>query len=149
MVDKSKIYKACLLNIEKRIQTIQDALDAAIAAGNEETKSSVGDKYETGRAMMQIEQDKQRAQLGKALFLKNELSQIDLNKKYDKVEKGVLVITNAGQFFISTSIGKLKIAGNVIYAISVKAPLAKALMGKRKNDMVFFQNKEYSIIKLL
>lgn len=149
MIDKLKIYDACLLNIEKRIQSIQEALDAAIAAGNEETKSSVGDKYETGRAMMQMEQNKHQAQLDKAMVLKNELLQINLNKKYGIVEKGALVATDAGYYFIATSIGKIIIEENTVYAISLDAPLAKAFIGKKENDVAFFQDKKYTIKKLL
>lgn len=149
MIDKLKVYNACLRNIEKRIQAIQEALDAAIAAGNEETKSSVGDKYETGRAMMQMEQDKQRIQLDKAMVLKNELLQINLNKKYEKVERGVLVVADAGLYFITTGIGKIIIDEYTVYAISMDAPLAKAFIGKKENEIVFFQDKKYAIKKLL
>ena len=148
MIDKSTVHKACLSNIEKRIQTIQEALDAAIASGNEETKSSVGDKYETGRAMMQMEQDKQRSQLAKAQYLKTELSQINLHKKYDQVEKGALVQTDAGQYFIATSIGKIVIEKEICFAISTDAPLAKALMGKKKNEEVVFQDKKYVVLEV-
>lgn len=149
MIDKLKIYNACLLNIEKRIQTIREALDAAIAAGNEETKSSVGDKYETGRAMMQMEQNKHQTQLDKAMVLKDELLQINLNKKYETVEKGALIAADAGHYFIATGIGKIIIDENTVYAISLEAPLAKAFIGKKENDAVFFQNKKYTIKKLL
>ncbi len=149
MVDKFKIYEACMSSIESRIQAIQEALDAAITAGNEETKSSVGDKYETGRAMMQMEQDKQRTQLGKAILLKNELSQINLKRQYKKIEKGAVAITDAGCYFIATSIGKVTVEENVIYAISTDAPLAKALMEKKENDVLFFQGKKFIIQKIL
>ena len=47
-------------------------------AANEEGKSSVGDKYETGRAMMQIERDKAAQQLDEALKLKNIIDQISI-----------------------------------------------------------------------
>ena len=148
MNDKKAIYEACLANIEKRIQAIQEALDAAIAAGNEETKSSAGDKYETGRAMMQMEQDKHRSQLAKAQHLKTELLHINLGKKYDTVEKGALVRTDSGLYFISTGIGKIMVGSEVCYAISMDAPLAKALFGKKKNKVVVFQDKKYRVLDI-
>ncbi len=149
MIKKIQLYNACLFNITERIQTIQEALDAAIAAGNEETKSSVGDKYETGRAMMQMEQEKCRTQLIKAVHLKNELLQINRDKKYGRIEKGALVITDAGHYFISTSIGKVIVENKTYYAISADAPLAKALIGNKINDVVLFKNRKYNILNIL
>ena len=142
---KSKLLAECHSIVDERIRVLQEALDEAIAAGNEETKSSVGDKYETGRAMMQMEQDKYRIQLMKVNFLKNELAIIDLNKKYDKVEKGALVLTQNGNYFISTSVGKLFIDGEKYFAISVEAPLSKALINKKEKDEVTFQHKKIVI----
>ena len=148
METKTQLYNACLSIIEKRIQTTQDALNEAIAAGNEETKSSVGDKHETGRAMMQLEQEKYQAQLINSIRLKNELSQIDFLNKYEKIIKGALVITNNGNYFISASVGKIIIGQKIYYAISVKAPLAKALLGKQVNESVFFQNIKYMVLDI-
>ena len=149
MTEKVQLYNACLANIDKRIGAIQKGLDAAIAAGNEQTKSSVGDKHETGRALMQLEQEKYQAQLLKAIHLKNELQQIDVDKKYNKIEKGALAITNFGHYFISTSIGKIIIENKTYYAISSNAPLSKALVGNKINDVVFFQNRKYNILNIL
>ena len=148
MTEKIRLYKMCLAKIEKSIQAAQEALDAAIAAGNEETKSSVGDKYETGRAMAQMEQDKNRSILSKAIILKNKLLQLNPEKNYDKIEVGALVITDGGSYYISTSIGKIILNEKVYYAISAEAPLAKVLLGKIKNDTVIFQNKKYSILDI-
>ncbi len=145
---KKQLYQACLFDIEKRMTTAQEALDDAIAAGNEESKSSAGDKYETGRAMMQMEQDKHRAQLLKAAQTKSEMTQIDIKRKCIKVEKGALVHTSGGSFFISVGIGKIKL-NNSYYAISPEAPLAKAMMGHQENEIVLFQNKEYQIVEIV
>ncbi|MEO1260681.1 MAG: 3-oxoacyl-ACP synthase [Bacteroidota bacterium] len=148
MTEKFQLYKMCLAKVEKSIQAAQEALDSAIAAGNEETKSSVGDKYETGRAMAQMEQDKNRSILSKAIILKNKLLQLNPEKKHDKIEEGALVITDIGNYYISTSIGKIVLNKKLYYAISAEAPLAKSLWGKTKSSSVVFQNKKYSIIDI-
>lgn len=145
MIEKIKLYKACIAEIDKRINIAQESLDAAIKAGNEETKSSVGDKYETGRAMMQMEQDKYRGILIKTINLKNKLQQIDLNKKYEKAEEGAIVIANNGVYFFATSIGKIILDEKKYYVLSTDAPLAKAFYGKKKNETINFLNKKYTI----
>lgn len=146
---KKQLYQACLQNIEKRISNAQEALDAAIAAGNEETKSSAGDKHETARTMMQIEQDKARTQLIKAMLLKNKLTQIKTNNKGDKVTRGALAITGAGKFFIAIGIGKINLEGDIYYAISPEAPIALAMINKKEQEIVRFQDKEFVVHKIL
>lgn len=145
MEKKIQLHKECLSRIEKSIQSAQKALDAAIKAGNEETKSSAGDKYETGRAMMQMEQDKNREVLIKAVLLKTKLSQIDPLKSCSQVETGALLLTNNGNYYISSSIGKILLDGTTYYAISPEAPFAKALWLKKVQEQVTFNNRQFTI----
>jgi len=51
---KEALYKACEEDTEKRINVIERNLKSIEESRNNETKSSAGDKYETGRAMLQI-----------------------------------------------------------------------------------------------
>ena len=54
---KAKLYDSCLKLVDERVAHIEDAMRNAQASANEETKSSAGDKYETGRAMMHLEKE--------------------------------------------------------------------------------------------
>ena len=60
---KTAIWTACYEQVEQRIQTIESVLASIVESRNNETKSSVGDKYETGRAMMQQKEDQNSRQL--------------------------------------------------------------------------------------
>ena len=80
------------MKAKKSKKSFQESLDS-------ETKSSAGDKYETGRAMVQIELEKNQAQYNKFLKLKNELKQIDPIVIKSKIEYGSIVVTNNGNFF--------------------------------------------------
>ena len=72
-------------------------------------KAVQGDKYETGRAMMQIEEDNNRTQLLQALQVKNQLQKINLQKEFAKVGLGSLVTTNHAVYFLSIGIGQVTI----------------------------------------
>ena len=63
---KSQLYNFCMEYAEERISTANEAIKAARDSSNDDTKSSAGDKYETGRAMMQQDIDRQTLQLGEA-----------------------------------------------------------------------------------
>ena len=70
---KSKLYQQCLNIIEDKINVARVSMDTAQQAADQESKSSVGDKYETGRAMMQLEKEKLMFQIHEALKLKKVL----------------------------------------------------------------------------
>ena len=135
--------------LDQKVVSIQQAIDSAIESRDSETKSSVGDKYETGRAMMQNEIDKNKAQLSIILKQKQELEKIDATKTCNKVEFGSILKTNFGNYFISIGIGKVNIDNENWYCISVSSPIGQVLFDKNSGDMVQFQGKEIKIQKML
>ena len=135
--------------LDKRIIESQNALEAARESRDNETKSSVGDKYETGRAMVQIEMGKYQDQLTKALKLKKALALINTKKEYGKAEFGSLVITNLGNYFISVGLGMMEDNGTRYFAISLASPIGKSLEGKLAGDKVAFQGKTFEIVELI
>jgi hypothetical protein len=60
---KEQLWMQCQKIVEDRLATAQQAMDAAQQSANQEEKSSAGDKYETGRAMAQLERDKAATQV--------------------------------------------------------------------------------------
>ena len=142
---KQKIYNSIVESLDYKIEIAKEAILSAKESRDNDTKSSAGDKFETGREMMQIEIDKNEAQLSKALHLKNDLSKINLLTNNTKVEFGSLVKTNNGTYFISVGIGKVEVDKKEYYAISLVSPVGKILYKKKIGDKVFFQNREFFI----
>ena len=131
--------------IDRKIEIALSAIDSARESRDSDTKSSVGDKYETGRAMMQIELENNKIQLSKALDLKKELSRIDIKKDYTRTEPGSLVITNQGNYFISVGLGKIEANNQDYYSISLASPIGKLLHNREIGDSVKFQGREFTI----
>lgn len=138
---KEQLHAACLAFVGQRIATCQAAIDAAQESANSETKSSAGDKYETGRAMAQNERDRNAVQLHEAKQLLGELQRIDPQRACDAVRPGALVSTSMGRFYVSISAGKLTVGGVDYFAVSAAAPVAVALSGKRAGEQVTFNGK--------
>ncbi|MBO9702188.1 MAG: 3-oxoacyl-ACP synthase [Sporocytophaga sp.] len=145
---KVKLYELCTAFVEQRIASSQKAIEHAQLAANEETKSSAGDKYETGRAMMQLEIEKQSVQLGEAMKLKQVLSQINPEKSTDIIQSGSLITTDQGNFYISISAGKLEVEGSIYFAVSPVSPIGALLMGKKSGDSVQLNGKTFTIRKI-
>lgn len=117
-------------------------MDAAQEAANAESKSSAGDKYETTRAMMQIERGMSAGRLAEALKLKSELDQINATKIHAVVQPGSLTITSQGNFFIAISAGKLIIDQTEYFVVSPASPIGTKLRHAKVGDVLTFNGKE-------
>lgn len=144
----------------------------AQASANEEGKSSAGDKYETGRAMAQLEIEKASTQLAEANKLKQALEQIILDENNSSsqrtrnssptestgnwqpatgnkfIKPGSLVITNQGNYFISIAAGKLTVDDQTWFAISAGSPLGATLLGKKEGDVVKVMGKDIVVVRV-
>lgn len=118
-------------------------------AANNETKSSAGDKHETSRAMMQLEQEKLGKQLKELEEQRSELEKIDISKPSVQIAKGTLIQSDKGFLFISIGLGKISVDGKTVFAISPQSPLGLKLLGKKENDVVEMNAVNYTIQKLL
>ena len=145
---KQQLYNQCLAYVEQRISTADNAIKSARESANNDTKSSAGDKYETGRAMMQQEIDNNTRQLNEAKKLKMVLDQIQPDKETDSVQLGSLVITNKGNFYISISAGQLATDENIYFAISSASPIGAKLMRLKAGAEFNFNGKDFSIINV-
>lgn len=135
--------------LRAKISTATKAIASAKAARDNETKSSAGDKYETGRELMQFEMDKQSGQLNQLKLLQGELSKINLKTTYTQAAFGGLVLTNQGNYFLSVSLGKVELELEIYYALSLASPLGKMLLGKSVGDSFIFQGKEFRVLEVV
>jgi len=138
---KEQICQLLLEILEQKIKTVQQNIFYIKEARNNETKSSAGDKYETGRVMMQAELDKQFLLLRQLLQQQVDILKIKKTKPTEEVGFGSWVKTNQGNFLISIGLGKVGEA----FVISLASPLGKALKGLKTGETTIFQNKEYQI----
>jgi transcription elongation GreA/GreB family factor len=134
--------------IATRMQVAWDAMQAAQASANEEGKSSAGDKYETARAMGQIERDMHARQYENNRQESLVLERIDSTLSFPKIGIGALVTTADHYIFVSISAGIITIEGKKIIAVSSHSPIGNALLGKQVGDSFLFQNKRCEILSI-
>ncbi len=145
---KQNIYSHCLLVLNQKTEDLTSALNAATEAANNETKSSAGDKHETSRAMMQIEQEKLGKQLKEVQEQRSELEKIDISKPSAQIAKGTLIQSDKGFLFLSIGLGKISVDEKTVFAISPLSPLGIKLLGKKEKDIVEMNGVKYKIEKL-
>ena len=141
---KQLIYNQCLTYVQQRINTAAEAMRAAQESANSESKSSAGDKYETGRAMAQLECDRHAQLLADAQRMKQELEQLDLTPA-TLIRPGSLAKTDRGTFFISISAGRISLEGQDYMAVSAASPIGTALRGKRVGEVAVFNKIRYVV----
>lgn len=146
---KEKIFRYCLTLLEKREMEIKTEIGNLRDGIANDSKSSMGDKYETSREMSQQEINRLEQQLannGQQLF---QLKSLSLSTSTKSVGLGSLVKTNIGNFFISIGLGEIVVEQHPVFLISAVSPLGKLIIGKNEGDQFEMNKKEIKILQLL
>jgi len=142
---KTALLNHCIEVVEKRFSQIKQTIAGIEESLVEESKSSAGDKHETGRAMLQIDRENAGKQLLEIEKLQQLVRKIDINSKSDYVRLGSLVYTNQATYFIGISIGAVTVGKTNYMCVALNSPIGQLLSGKKKGDMFMFNEKKYSI----
>lgn len=145
-MNKSSLLDIIKSKLSEKAHNFEKLISETRASSND-TKSSMGDKYETGREMLQQEINNLQLQLNEVLKQQDFLKTI-LPKQSDKAEKGAIIKTEKGLFFISVSLGEISLENQKIICISPESPLAKAMSGKQNNDFFSLNNINQKIIEI-
>ncbi len=150
MSTKQQLYKICLESIQRKLQTIEERLADIEQSLHAETKSSVGDKYETGRAMLHLEKDKIMSQLAAVLQSKKVLDEMKADKVCSSIETGALVTTEDNtKYYFAISQGKAKLEEENYFILSIVSPIGQAMRGKKLGDTFEFRGKKCTIKEIL
>lgn len=145
-MNKAEILIIIKEKLSEKIQNFEKLISETRASSND-TKSSMGDKYETGREMLQQEINNLQIQLNEILKQQDFLKTI-LPKSSDKAEKGAIIKTEKGLFFVSVSLGEIQYENQKIICISPESPLAKAMFAKKKNEVFMINTINQTILNI-
>ncbi len=145
--NKEELVELCMEKCLSRLQNIQSAMETAQDAIINDTKSSMGDKYETSREMAQQEISRLQHQLSQAQLDIEKLKSLNL-KPSQTVLVGSIIETSQFDYFIAISIGPLKINDRTIMVVSKESPIGNILMGKQTSDMINFNGKSLTINRI-
>jgi len=146
---KQKLYMQCVQFCNKRLETIRNSIEEIQESLTSETKSSAGDKHETGRAMLQLEREKAGNQLAETQKLQELLSKIDASKISKMASLGSLVFTTQANYFIAISAGEIVVENEKYFAISPNTAIGKLLIGKEVGDVMTFSENEFKVVAVL
>ncbi|WP_124979806.1 transcription elongation factor [Nonlabens xiamenensis] len=145
---KNKIHLHCLQLLDERLSQIKNSLNELMKAKTNETKSSAGDKYETGRAMIHQEEEMLLRQQASAKAELARFQQLKPLAKNDRVVDGALVHLSKGYFYISAGWGKLQIPEMNCFAISIQSPLGQLIAHKSAQETFNWNGQEEKILEI-
>lgn len=130
--------------IRSEIVSLANTVRSIQRSANEETKSSAGDKYETGRAMAHLEVEKVAHLLAEKEKSLEVLSALSV-EAVESGRPGALVWTSMGLFYIGVNGGEIITESGKVVCISAVAPLAVALREKTAGDSFVLMQKEHTV----
>jgi len=149
-MNKTEVYEALVKVIQDRGAEMQLAWNELMESNKQEGKSSAGDKHETAAAQVHLELEKMGKQMQEHNRRSEELERFNPSKisSTSEVRAGSLVETNAGWFYIITSLGKLTTPSGDCYIISAASPIGQALLGKQVGDMFQWNGRQGEVVQI-
>lgn len=143
---KEALFEHCGAYAAKRIQTLKTQIRELQEDLNSESKSTAGDQYETGRAMMQLELERFSRALDEAERLEGALKRLPSPKtQSDRVIPGSLVECGALRYYLAISAGACTLEGQTYYCVSAESPVGQQLLGKTVGATLALPAGEFQI----
>ena len=147
-MEKPQLLRHLQTLLQEKVDAAQREIVSTRGSFANDTKSSAGDKHEVGRAMVQQELDKLEEQHDRLVTLQQELARVPLERTFDHVAFGSLVVTDQGTFFVAIGLGRIELNGTSCFAISPASPIGQALQDKRVGAQVSFNGKVISVLRI-
>lgn len=142
---KSQLYQEIVLRLEQNIQEAQLAYVQAKESRDSDTKSSAGDKYETGREMMQREMDKCSALIDQNRHSMQIIQHVPIHRTYESIDKGALIVTDRGSYYMLVGLGKISLEQKDYFAISPESPIGSLFLGKKVGEYILLRDQKITI----
>ena len=145
---KETLYNFCRTFVDERSRRIESRIKEIQEALGSETKSSAGDKHETGRAMLQLEREKLGQQLAEAEHMGRVMDKVDISSKKTTASLGSLVRTKKANYFLAISAGEFISGTDKNYCISMNTPIGIMLLGKNVGETIGYNGNEIKILEI-
>ncbi|HEY8400279.1 MAG TPA: hypothetical protein VIK89_03400, partial [Cytophagaceae bacterium] len=142
---KRELLAKCIALQTDVVNTAKKAMDEAQEGANEE-QGSTEEKFDGFRESLQITRDMYAKQLHEGLNNLGLLNRIFINL-HEEVMLGSVIFTEHQNYFISVSLGEIKIDDVSFVSVSNQSPIYKALAGKRKGEKFYFRDSEFTILE--
>lgn len=148
-LDKHALSQAIAAHLIAQVNASLEHLASLQQSLGAESKSTAGDKHETGRAMVQREMEQAEAARQRAKLLLDQFQQSAATSDQQVAGSGALVELNTGWFWLGVPFGKVETPAGTAFGISMASPLGQALAGKRPGDPITLNGKSFELKRLV
>jgi len=141
-----ELHEKILEELNLKISYLQEIIDD-LRTSNNETKSSMGDKYETSREMVQQEIVRVQNQQNETLTQRDFFQKINI-KQHESIVLGSYIETSMGNFCIAISLGEINYQNKKVFVLSPQTPLGQNLLGKKMGDTFQINGKTFEVFKV-
>ena len=145
---KQQLLEICSNYLEDRIDRITASMKDLSSDLENETKSSAGDKYETGREMINLEWNKLAVQLQQFKQLAATLKLAKESSAVKSAKLGSLVITSNANYLLAIPVGEIELNNKKYFAIGTNAPIAQVMLLKGIGDNFQFNGRKFTIVNI-
>ena len=142
---KQRAHQQCLHWVKAKITDLEHIIGQMDQSGEVDTKSSMGDKYETSQAMMHLEKEKYQSQMAPVLSLQKVLYQINPQTSSQVIALGTFLDTDQGYIYLSIPAGVLTLEDMEFTAISPTSPLGQAFKEAELDQPFNFRGRSYRL----
>jgi transcription elongation GreA/GreB family factor len=146
---KEDIVIACRSLLTERIEMYKNNLELLKESGEDEAKSSAGDKFETAREMLRQDEEKLEMQLVQLEKYQSDMSVLAKKSLSPTIGRGSVAITDQGTYYIAAPLGKVSFNQQVFFAISADSPMGSALLAKKAGERINVNGREINILEVL
>ncbi len=146
---KDQLHLFCLESLHAKLSTVDQDLKQLKISSESDSKSAMGDKYETSTELINQERNKLESVKGQLLDQIALLDKVKEMKPSDKVAFGNLVKTSNGYFYFSVPLGIIEFEKQRVACISLKSPIAQSLLDKKMGESFTFNGRVIEVIEVL
>ena len=146
---KKTLFQHCADHLNNSLSLFEQRKSDLLVALASESKSSAGDKHETGRAMLQLEREKLGEQIKETERNLKLLLPLENHVSSKTITIGSVVRTDQLSYYIAVSTPALEIDKTTYYCISALSPIGKLLLGKKVGETISFNHKTSSITEVI
>ena len=146
---KKTLFDHCKAHLEKKMGVLEQQKKSLQKDLTSETKSSAGDKHETGRAMIQLEREKLGNQIREIELNYKRLNTIKDVKTSTIISLGSLIFTDKINYYVAIAADSCQVNSKMFYCISSQSPIGKLLIRKKINESIIFNDVESIILEII
>ena len=140
------IFDGLCAELDQNLKNRRDHLHSLRESLGSETKSSAGDKHETGRAMIHSEQARVQDSVNRLEAMLSKLRQYAaVIGPIQRVSPGALVETTGPWVLVGVPMGKVQLPDALVLCVGAEAPLAQQWHGAQPGDQVVLGSQQLTI----